>query len=87
MRVLYLVNIARVDRRPGERGEGQGCAQKVLYREAQPRGPKPYPFITIFGRERNTPTSFSFKIVPLSNDSRKTASFLVESVRSKVTLE
>ena len=49
MIVLYLVNIGYFEvKLPGlERGGGQGCAQHVLYREAQPRGPKPYPFVTI----------------------------------------
>ena len=41
---------------PGSEGGG-GALNKVLYREATPRGPNPYPFITIFDR-KGTPFTY-----------------------------
>ena len=37
----------------GGGGRGGGLLNKVLYKEVQPRGPTPYPFIYHFRQERN----------------------------------
>ena len=37
----------------GEGGEGGGVLKKVLYGEAPPRGPTPYPFIYHFFQKRH----------------------------------
>ena len=37
----------------GGGGRGRGLLNKVLYKEVQPRGPTPYPFIYHFRQERN----------------------------------
>ena len=47
--------------------EGGGVLNKVLYGEAPPRGPTPYPFIYHFGRKGTPFTYLLLKKVPLSH--------------------
>ena len=48
-------------------GGGGGVLNKVLYGEAPPRGPTPYPFIYHFGRKDTPFITFYWKKVPLSH--------------------
>ena len=48
-------------------GGGGGVLNKVLYGEAPPRGPTPYPFIHHFGRKGTPFIYLLLKKVPLSH--------------------
>ena len=53
--------------RGGGGGRGGGLLNKVLYKEVQPRGPTPYPFIYHFRQERNPFRIPSKRYLPLSH--------------------